>query len=160
MKKGGGKAKGSNWERECCRTLSMWISKGERDDLLWREATRRRGSTVSQSGDIMSIDPLGEKLIDKFAVECKAYANVHLESLIFGTPVKGSIIDFWSQVNRDAKRSGRKPMLIAKQNSRPVLVGLPVKYPCKCDVIGIFPKYNLKLCLYRDILKMNFEDFI
>ena len=38
MRKGGGKGKGGNFEREICKALSLWVSKGLNVDLYWRSA--------------------------------------------------------------------------------------------------------------------------
>jgi hypothetical protein len=130
-----GKKKGSSYERLICKTLSKWISKGKgmRDDLLWRSASsgavqtihRKRGkkSYSSQAGDIAAIDPLGEKLTNKFAVECKFYNKLGLENLIMGR--KSKLGDFWLVHVEKAKEVNKIPMLIARQNFGEDLLLLP-----------------------------------
>lgn len=133
MKPGAGKSKGGSFEREICQKLSKWVSYGERDDIFWRSAMSGGRATVgmkrgikrtSQAGDITAIDPLGQKLIDKFVIECKFYRNIHIESIMFGKPKVGSILEFWTKLCKDSDKMGKDPMLIIKQNGWPVLMGL------------------------------------
>ena len=53
MRKGGGKEKGSSFERLVCKRMSMWLSKGERDDLFWRSAMSGGRATVQLRDDIV-----------------------------------------------------------------------------------------------------------
>ncbi len=133
MKSGGGKSKGSQFEREVCKKLSNWISYDLRDDLFWRSAMSGGRATVgmkkgivrsNQAGDITSIDPLGQKLIDTFVIECKFYKNIQLHSLLFGTPKNNSIFEFWRVLNEKASELEKDPMLIIKQNGMPTLLGI------------------------------------
>jgi len=94
MKKGGGKAKGASFEREVCAKLSLWVSKGERDDLFWRSsmsggrATVRfqKGKDTVTAGDITAIHEIGASLTDKYMIECKFTNNIHFDSAIFQGP--------------------------------------------------------------------------
>ncbi len=133
MKAGGGKIKGGEFERNICKKLSLWISEGKRDDLFWRSAMSGGRATVgfkkgikrnTQIGDISSIDPLGNKLTDKFVLECKFYKNIHLQSMLFGIPKNNSIYEFWITLNKQAKKVDKHPILIIKQNGMPALMGL------------------------------------
>jgi hypothetical protein len=74
------KQKGSDFERQICKDLSLWWSGGERDDIFWRtslsggRATVRRKSgkkTDLQCGDISAIDPYGVPLIQQVTFELK-----------------------------------------------------------------------------------------
>ncbi len=131
MKSGGGKSKGSQFERDVCKKLSNWISYDLRDDLFWRSAMSGGRATVgmkkgivrsNQAGDITSIDPLGQNLIDTFVIECKFYKNIQLHSLLFGTPKNNSIFEFWRVLNEKASELNKDPMLIIKQNGMPTLL--------------------------------------
>jgi len=72
--------KGSNFERDLCKLLSLWWSEGKRDDLLWRTAgsgaratTRRKKGkqTTNATGDIMSTDPSTKPLLKVCCFELK-----------------------------------------------------------------------------------------
>ena len=119
-----GKQKGSQFERDICKALSLWVSKGVSIDLYWRSAmsggraTVKRGQ-VRQAGDITAVAPEGHALTDKFYVECKAYKTLTLDCLVTG---KGTLIDFWKIAVREAVLHEKHPMLIFKRNHWPVVV--------------------------------------
>lgn len=136
MKAGGGKAKGGAFEREVCQKLSKWISYGERDDIFWRSAMSGGRTTVglkkgiarnTQAGDITSIDPLGNKLTNRFIIECKFYRNIQLQSMMFGKPKENSIFEFWTKLFKDSQKLNKEMMLIIKQNGWPALLGITSK---------------------------------
>ena len=113
MKAGGGKAKGSEFERQVCKTLSLWISDGERDDIFWRSAMSggratlaiKKGSiSTAHAGDITPTHSLGFEFLEQFMVECKFYKDLNVESLIFGTST-GEIYKFFDKEGRTVSTS-------------------------------------------------------
>ena len=132
MKAGAGKRKGSSFERATCKALSLWISGGERDDLLWRSAMSGGRATVglksgqirtAQAGDITAIDSLGERLLDHVVIECKSYRDIQLFSGIAND--QGKLRFWWDDLRRHAAAFGKAPMLVVRQNSMPTLCLLP-----------------------------------
>lgn len=126
------KGKGSEFERLICKQLSLWISGGERTDLLWRSsisggrATRRqqKGENVQvQLGDICAVDPMGHSLTDQFYIECKHYKDIGLQSFILKN--MGPLAYFWKDTKEKAIQYKRQPMLIGRQNMYPIFVLLP-----------------------------------
>ena len=79
MRPGMGKAKGSAFEREVCKKLSLWITDGKMDDCLWRSAisggratiAHRKGKVVRQGGDICAVSLEGHVLTNKWYIENK-----------------------------------------------------------------------------------------
>jgi len=76
--------KGGDFEREICKKLSLWWSKGlgeaPRDDVFWRtsqsggRATQRMKKgipTHGSYGDISAVDSIGEPLLKLFTIELK-----------------------------------------------------------------------------------------
>ncbi len=133
MKKGGGKSKGSSFERELCTQLSLWISGGKRSDLLWRSAMSGGRATVrakkgekirTQAGDISAVDPLGHVLTDKYYIEAKHYKNLNLDAFLLrgGGPIR----QFWDRAVEEAARYDKTPMLICRQDRYPTFVLLPL----------------------------------
>lgn len=118
-----GKQKGSSFEREVCKALSLWVSKGVSVDLYWRaamsggRATVAKG-TVRQAGDITAVAPEGHILTDNFYVECKNYKDVDLDCLVKG---KGALLTFWQTAQKEAAKYNRIPTLIFKRNHWPTL---------------------------------------
>ena len=128
MKPGGGKAKGSAFEREICKKLSLWISKGKRVDCLWRSAMsggratvqRKSGVDIRQAGDICSVSPEGHALTDLYYIETKSYRNLAIDRFIILQ--QGQLEKFWRETKKQARRYGKRPLLIAKQNGMPTLL--------------------------------------
>lgn len=61
-------AKGGSYEREVCKTLSLWWTAGARDDVFWRSygsggratARKKKGKTTAGgTGDIVATDEVG-----------------------------------------------------------------------------------------------------
>lgn len=124
MRAGGGKSKGGAFERLICKKLSLWLSEGKREDLLWRSAMSGGRATVAHSknklddqvGDISAVTEEGYQFTKLFAVECKSYNNIHLESLLTRKASNPSVLLFWNEIDLAARKVGKMPFLIFKQN--------------------------------------------
>jgi hypothetical protein len=123
------KRKGSAFERNCCKKLSLWLSDGKEEDLLWRSSISGGRSTVglksgktlsNQAGDISAVSPKGHLLTNRFLIECKSYKDLELWKLFYGD--KGVIAGFWKKLLIDSKKYDKEPMLIVKQNTQKVLI--------------------------------------
>lgn len=155
MKSGGGKTKGAEFERECCKALSLWVSGGERDDIYWRSAmsggratvqNKKGGNNTTQLGDISCIDSTGEWLTNTFIIENKFYRNVHLDSIIYPYSKNAeTVFQWWTKLTAICDANRKLPMLIFKQNNRDILVGTDV------------PIHDWKI--YSNDLKMYIGDF-
>ena len=128
-KLGYGKLKGSRNERRLCRALSLLVSNGERDDLLWRSAMSGGVATVAlrggkaratQAGDVSSIDPESHWLVREWYIEAKHYGD--LQILRGFTHNGGKLAKFWFKTVEEARHYHKKPMLLAKQDRLPELV--------------------------------------
>jgi hypothetical protein len=132
--------KGSNFERETCKTLSLWWTNGERDDVFWRTAgsgarakTRSKTgqSTFGQYGDIQATDPIGQPLIDAISIELKrGYSRSTFADIIDKkkTSKTQTYELFIEQAKQDAENAGAPFwILIAKRDRREALVFMPVK---------------------------------
>ena len=72
--------KGSQFERDTCRVLSLWYSHGKRDDYFWRTAASGARATVrmkqgkmtsDSAGDICALHPSAKKLTEICIFELK-----------------------------------------------------------------------------------------
>jgi hypothetical protein len=130
MKQGGGKSKGSTFERKLCTILSNWVSGGKDADLFWRSAisggratvAQRKGRNIKATGDICAVSPKGHELTDHFFIECKHYKSLQVDRFIIGT---GRLAQFWTHAGEQAKSHNLEPMLIARQNMFPILLIVP-----------------------------------
>lgn len=129
MKHGGGKGKGTSFERDICTKLSLWMTNGQRKDCFWRSAisggraTRlhKKGEQINtQAGDICAIDPAGHIFTDAFYIECKHYKDLRITSFLLSNT--GPLAKFWPKTKVEAAKYGKRPMLIAKQNMYPTFV--------------------------------------
>lgn len=125
------KQKGGNFEREICKQLSLWWSKGKTDDIFWRtagsgaRATQRQrrgaGKTFGQDGDMQATNPIGQPFIDLFTVELKrGYKDATLSSLIDapeGAKVQ-PFMHFIEQAHRSAKNANTPYWLIIHKKDR------------------------------------------
>ena len=162
MRPGGGKAKGAAFEREVCRKLSMWLSGGVNEDVLWRSAMSGGRSTVAakkgkrlaaQAGDISCIHPCGHNFISKFYVECKAYRDLRFAGLL---TEKGELVEFWNETRKQAKSYGKLPLLVARQNQLPPFVGL-----CSNAVVSLnLWKADIIHARNIDLHIVMFDDFL
>lgn len=161
MRKGGGKAKGANFERSVCKSLSLWVSHDKHEDVFWRSAMSGGRSTVAhtkgkrlaqQAGDITCIHPVGQPFANKFLMECKNYRDLQYYGLLSS---KGNLVKFWLEVRRQARRYGKMPLMVAKQNQQPATVCLTrdgAKLLKVCPVVTA-PKLNLRIVLLDEFLR-------
>lgn len=159
---GGGKQKGSAFERKICKDLSLWITNGLQEDVFWRSAVSGGRSTVAsrkgkrfanQAGDISSVHPAGHALIDAFVIECKNYKDLRIAGLLTKT---GKLVEFWDTLKQEAQHYEKLPMLIAKQNQLPVMVCLTA-----AGVAGLDLYRHRTLCAPRlDMHVVLFNDFL
>lgn len=170
MRVGGGKSKGSSFERLVCVKLSLWISKGANEDCYWRSAVSGGRSTVAagrgkrlaaQAGDISCIHPIGAPLTDKFYLECKSYRDLEYKGLVTG---KGHLVKFWCETVIQSRNYGKLPMLIAHQNQQPTILCLSSEGRVKLglepeDFVLIAPRLDLRAMLFEDFLKHDLADF-
>ena len=157
-KPGMGKAKGAEFERYCCKRLSLWVTKGKRDDVLWRSAMSGGRATLqlrqevinkAQSGDMTAIAPEGYTLCERCLFECKSYADLGIATgLLKGT---GLLVKFWTDTQNAAEKYGKAAVLIAKENRLPVMVLSPpgLKLFHRPPLLTV-PKWNAEIRLFEE----------
>lgn len=165
MRKGGGKGKGSGFERVVCKLLSLWVSNGQREDLFWRSAMsggratvgRRKGKDhAHHAGDISATHPQGHRLTDHWYIECKAYRNLAIEGALLSGG--GALAKFWRETCAQATAHKKLPMLIAKQNNTKILMLIPKAgsfNPYGTPAFG----YAHSLLLNSWVLRSDIHDF-
>jgi len=173
MSKINGHSKGAEYERNIAKQLSIWLSKGERDDLFWRthgsgsrHTTRVKKNirTEGQDGDISSTcRGISDKFRRFFSIEIKFYKNINLWGLITGK--KTGILSFWNEAVVQADSVYKEPVLIAKENYKPALfISTAYVYGLFHDYFGL--NYDMKVNVLdntlfvwklEDILKIETE---
>lgn len=163
MRKGGGKQKGSQFERDICKQLSLWISSDQREDIFWRSAMSGGRATISSSkgksliaqvGDISCIDPIGSKFAESFYCECKFYANLDYLGLLKDT---GKLLEFWLDTKTKSEDCGKNPLLIAKQNRILPMACLNEEGAKQLGIrhrtILMAPKHDLRIVPWHEFIK-------
>jgi hypothetical protein len=135
---GGLMGKGSAYERIICKRLSLWWTKGERDDVFWRSQSSGARATIrskkglrtaNQQGDVQAMDVSGQALIDKVCIELKrGYADFGVDELISGKKREPVICRFIAQCQREVKDDLRFWWLIVKQDRRKDVICFPVSF--------------------------------
>lgn len=170
------KGKGSSFEREIARELSLWWTEGERDDVFYRSHasgarfTQRRKSgkdTAMQGGDITCSDSIGEALIRIFNFELKTgygsktktgVARWDVLDIIDSRQKYPTLHMFWEQCNGDAEKSGRVPSLIFRRNVRSACIVFHVViFNIFLTYFGGYSKYPV--ISVSDLMIMSLEDF-
>lgn len=140
-RKGRGKSKGSAFEREICKKLSLWWTKGERDDIFWRTSgsgaraktrSKKHQKTFGQYGDIQATDPIGQPLIDLCSIELKRGHNKSTLSDFMDsiTKTKPQLQKFLEQAIKDSqlREDGSEWILLVKRDYRDVVLFIPYKF--------------------------------
>lgn len=145
MRKGGGKSKGSGFEREIAKELSLWMTNGQRNDLFWRThssgALGTIGNRKMEYGDIMAIDDLGKPLTDNYHIECRCGKIIRLRDLAFG---RGNIVDFIKQGRQGAKDSGRQPLWFFREHMMPTVA----MFEMEIDGVHSYPEGLIYFSLF------------
>jgi hypothetical protein len=156
VKAGGGKQKGSEYERQICKALSLWVSGGQREDLFWRSAMSGGRATVGKrkgldlahhAGDISATHPLGHILTDHFYVECKRYADLNFGSFL--TKQKGPLAGFWEEAVKQARAHDRVPMLIVREDRGDTLILVPCEAMLTRGMTGLVFRFNVDAWIAR-----------
>jgi len=147
--------KGSKFERDTCRKLSLWFSHGKRDDIFWRtagsgaRATVRAKSgkmTADSAGDISAIDEKAKPFTAVSIWELKrgytskrgTYGSISILSIVDKlSKEKDPILVEWSKkLHRELKTHKRKYGFIVFQRDR--------KNPCIAMGAETFKELKLK----------------
>lgn len=162
MRAGGGKSKGNAFEREVCKRLSLWATRGKRDDVLWRSAISggratvhaKKGKSLAHvAGDICGVHPDADPFVSRFYAECKFYRDLKVPALFYTGD--GTLAAFWNETVKQAQRHGKAPMLIFKQNLYKPMVGMQSG---DFDRLGIYAsaiitELDFNVCTFEAFLK-------
>jgi hypothetical protein len=136
MKKGAGKRKGSSFEREFCKELSLWWTDGKDKDVFWRtHSSGARHGISEECGDVMAVKECGHPLMDKVMFELKHWNRNDLLLDLIREGKKSELLDAWYKCIKEADSFNRLPILVLKITNK--------------TTICIFKKYDYSI--YREI---------
>lgn len=178
MAKGSGK--GSEFEREICKQLSLWWTDQERDDIFWRtsqsggRATQRAKSgkkTFGSYGDIQAVDPIGQPFMNMCSIELKrGYMNWSPMDLIWAQksnakiPPPKTLEQFINQSEEDRIKAGVPYFfIIAKRDRKREVAIIPIKlYSDIRAYYGVMPIPHvlLRTSGEHDVCIMRLETFL
>ena len=156
--------KGSNFEREICKLLSLWWTDGKRDDVFWRtsgsgaRATTRsktKQRTFGQYGDVQATDPIGQPLIDVCTIEIKrGYSKSTFADLVEDSTTANAKPCMYEKFIKQAKRDCEKAntccwLLIVKRDRRKAIIIFPI------DLLDRPSWRSLDKCRIRRKRKVN-----
>lgn len=165
MISGRGKQKGSRFERDTCKLLSLWVSNNTRTDVFWRSAMSGGRATVAltrdmkltaAAGDISSIAAIGERLLNHIYIECKSYQDLQFFQSV--TKQSGRLWRFWEETVTQADNYSKHPMLIAHQNLMPTvcLIHDAAMEPfglTKHNAVAVLPLWECHMVLLEAFLR-------
>lgn len=148
--------KGSAFEREICKKLSLWWTHGNRDDVFWRTSNsggratiRAKGEqkTFGQYGDIQATDPIGQQLLDRFTIECKTgypgqTITDEIDKITSGQTQYEKFIE--QAVHETLQAGSTYWMLITRRKGKEILLTVPEAVAQ--DLCP--PELSLEPCLY------------
>jgi len=125
-------AKGGQFERDFSRQLSLWWTKGERDDCFWRTSNSGGRATVrarlgkktsGHCGDIGSTDEVGRPFTNLITLELKRGYSAHTVADLMDKGPKAAKQEFekWiSQAIAAAERAETKYWMIVQRRDQRV----------------------------------------
>lgn len=149
--------KGSAFERQICKDLSRWWTKGKRDDVFWRSsqsggrATQRAKfgkKTFGSYGDIAAVDPIGQPLLKFVTIELKRGRSHGCLADLIDTPEKGS-----GRAFQDALQQAIDAALQAKSFSWALIFRRDRKDPVICLELTAAKRLNVSVCLNRAMFR-------
>lgn len=159
-----GKQKGSAFEREVCKALSLWTTNGKSVDVYWRAAMSGGRATVAkgavrQAGDITAVAPEGHVLTDFLYIECKHLKDISLDGIIKGN---GNLLEIWRKTLFEAAKYNKVPVLIFKQNHWPIAfctmqAGIDYLKIPELLVLIKSSKHAFNLIRFDELLKIPFS---
>ena len=119
--------KGARWEREFARMLSVWWTKGLRNDVFWRvggsgaRSTQlaKKGQQIPVVGDIMAVDEIGFPFASKVVVELKTgYGDLRVADLL---NTKSLLYGWLEKLAKEALRVERQFMLVHRYRRNTIM---------------------------------------
>ena len=159
-KRKGNPKKGSAFEREFARKLSLWWSEGKADDWFWRlggsggRATNRAKSgrnTANGYGDIAAQCPEAQKLLNIVTFELKrGYNSTTIQDLIDKPNGPNQMRDFIEQARRSASLAGTPFwVLVFRRDLREELIVTNMTYGRISCLLYIDFENSDSVCIFR-----------
>ena len=176
-------SKGSAFEREVCKRLSLWWTQdeddGSRDDVFWRtsnsggRATTRGKSgkkTKNQYGDVGATDLMGQPLLDLVTIEIKRGYNSSTIADLLDKPLGAAKQRYEEWIEKIIKTSeeAKTPywLLITRRDRRETIIVLLDDFGRKlCNFGGTIPMLRFDILVgkpehRRSVIAVPLIDFL
>jgi hypothetical protein len=160
--------KGPQFERDMCRWLSRWLSRGASSNLLWRSSQsggrattlKKKGENLSvHAGDAAAIHPDAFKFVEAFFVECKNLESLRLDLLVYSH--QGELGKWWDKCCRQAREWKKVPLMICREErKRAILVCTPKWLSFAPRPVAVFPGRNLCISYLNNLRVLDVEKFV
>lgn len=132
-KKINGKQKGSKFERDVAKKLSLYLTDGKDDSTIWRSISsgafatnrKKKGITTQHNvGDLSSTSEESKLFLSLFNIECKSYKKIDMYNLLTDSCI---LVDWYKKIYQDGlfndinEPHNKLPLVIFKQDFKPVL---------------------------------------
>ena len=113
-----GKSKGSAFEREICKKLSVWLTGKIKPYAFWRSPSSGAIATISEeninlSGDIIGISQEAKKICEKINFELKTgYKDTSLDKFLKYNKTD-NFKNFWTQCINES--CGKLPIIVFRK---------------------------------------------
>jgi hypothetical protein len=131
-------SKGSQFERDFAKDLSLWWTNGANDAVFWRTSqsggrstsrAKQGKKTFGQYGDIAATDPIGRPLLELVTIELKRGYNKETPINVLDQESQSAWWGFVEQVTQDSNLAGTLYwLLIHKRDRRHPMVYLPASF--------------------------------
>jgi hypothetical protein len=159
-KRKGDPKKGSAFERDFARKLSLWWSEGKADDWFWRlggsggRATNRAKSgrnTANGYGDIAAQCPEAQKLLNIVTFELKrGFNRISIQDLLDKPNGPNQMRDFIEQAKRSASLAGTQYwVLVFKRDLREELIVTNMTYGFLSCLLFLDIETTDAVCIFR-----------
>jgi hypothetical protein len=178
--------KGSAFERDTCKKLSLWFSHGERDDIFWRTAGSGARATCRAKQGLMTADSAGD--ICAIHPSGKPFTRVSIWELKRGYSAKNSnrgislltivdklsaekppiLVEWWEKLKDELQTHNRKfGFIIFKRDRKNACIAMHTStfaYLNKRNAKKyFFPPFGPTATVYTgglELLVMQLEDFL
>jgi len=149
------KKKGNTFERDVCKLLNEAFGTTEFNRAPNSGAyasTHNLPSAYKIYGDLIVPSDF------KFTIECKkGYNKASIDELL---NYSGIVVNFLDQTIKDAEKAGRIPLLLWKQDRKPILAVTPLEAPLDSFIYFKYPSKNLTYSYYyiyrfKDLLTLD-----
>ncbi len=119
MKPGAGKRKGSQWERDFCKMLSLWWTDGADKDVFWRTSgSGCRHGIREECGDVSALKPSGVLLMNAVMIELKCWNEDDLLLDVIRGAKKSKLREAWCKCSNEALAHHKFPFMVVKISNK------------------------------------------